>query len=409
MNTSQDRHHSVTTLFLFTILISAFLFTNGLARETDIPDTSFVIKPPVIYDAYDTKNDHGRSITVVWEPAVVDSSFPGIGYRIMRSRSESGPFDSVAFASIGDYKFIDRNEFGTGEDPNGVFDGVDYYYKIDILDSEVSSNILGPVQSSGQWFHSGKTATFVVALLFCLVVLTVLRIAKHGRELYIRPLSGINAIDDAIGRATEMGKPILVVPGLGVASDVATIAAMTILERVAKQSAEYQSRVIVPCYYPETMIVAQEVVRSAYLDAGRPDLYNEKEVFFITQEQFPYAAAVNGIMLRDKPATNFFLGKFYAESLMLAETGYEAGAIQIGGTDEAIQIPFFVAACDYTLIGEELYAASAYLSQDPLKLGILKAQDIGKAAIVIFLIAGLIAASVFGSDFFIRLLDVTVN
>jgi hypothetical protein len=40
-------------------------------------------------------------------------------------------------------------------------------------------------------------------------------------------------------------------------------------------------------------------------------------------------------------------------------------------------LPFFVAACDYTLIGEELFAASAYLSREPKLLGSLKGQDIG--------------------------------
>lgn len=138
-------------------------------------------------------------------------------------------------------------------------------------------------------------------------------------------------------------------------------------------------------------------------------MYNEKEVFYVTTDQFPYAAAVNGIMLREKPATNFFLGKFYAESLILAETGFEAGAIQIAGTDEAMQIPFFVAACDYTLIGEELYAASAYLSRDPLRLGTLKAQDWAKAGVVILLILAIVFSSLFGTDFFIRILDVNVN
>ena len=49
-------------------------------------------------------------------------------------------------------------------------------------------------------------------------------------------------------------------------------------------------------------------------------------------------------MIREKPATNFYIGNFYAESLILAETGNVAGSIQIAGTDEIIQIPFFVAA-----------------------------------------------------------------
>jgi hypothetical protein len=231
---------------------------------------------------------------------------------------------------------------------------------------------------------------FIFMLLFSGTTVAFIIQAKKGRKLYVRPIAGINAVDDAIGRATEMGKPILFVPGLGEASRVATIAAFTILARVAKKVAEYQTRIIVPNYDPVVMTICQEVVKEAYSSAGRPDAFDPKDVYFVTQDQFPYTASVNGTMLRERPATNFYMGMFYAESLILAETGFISGSIQIAGTDQLIQIPFFVVACDYTLMGEELYAASAYLSQEPQQLGTLKAQDWGKVAAVVIMLAGLI-------------------
>jgi hypothetical protein len=110
-------------------------------------------------------------------------------------------------------------------------------------------------------------------------------------------------------------------------------------------------------------------------------------------ESFGYSAAVNGWMMRERPATNIFLGEFTAESLLLAETGNAAGAIQIAGTARPEQLPFFIAACDYTLIGEELYAASAYLSKEPMYLGSLKAQDLFKVLISVAIIAGALAVT----------------
>ena len=199
-----------------------------------------------------------------------------------------------------------------------------------------------------------------------------------------------------------MGKPILYVLGLGTAADIATIASYTILGRVAKKVAEYQTRLIVPCYDPITMTVAQETVKTAYADAGRPDDYNEDMVYFVTQSQFAYVAAVNGTMLRERPATNIYMGLFYAESLILAETGALAGSIQISGTDQIAQIPFFIVACDYTLIGEELYAASAYLGREPLLLGSLKAQDYAKAAFIVLAVIGFLTIN-FGIDWFKQL------
>ena len=111
---------------------------------------------------------------------------------------------------------------------------------------------------------------------------------------------------------------------------------------------------------------------------------------FVTEDQFGYAAALDGMFIREKPATIFYMGAFFAESLILAETGNAAGAIQIAGTAMPSQLPFFVAACDYTLIGEELFAASAYLSREPRQLGSLKGQDVGKAVFLAALVVGIL-------------------
>jgi hypothetical protein len=204
-----------------------------------------------------------------------------------------------------------------------------------------------------------------------------------------------------------MGRPIVYVPGLGSVADIATIASINILGEVAKKIARYDSTLLVPNRDPIVYTVAREVVKEAYTEAGRPDAFRAESVFFVTSEQFAYAAAVDGLMVREKPATNFFLGTFWAESLILAETGATTGAIQIAGTDSVFQLPFFITACDYTLIGEELYAASAYLSKEPLLLGSLKGQDYGKLLVLGVIIAGsalLLLSRVPGLGFFENIL-----
>ena len=105
------------------------------------------------------------------------------------------------------------------------------------------------------------------------------------------------------------------------------------------------------------------------------------------------------MVVRDKPATMFYMGAFFAESLILAETGNAAGAIQIAGTGQPSQLPFFVASCDYTLIGEELFAASAYLGREPKLLGSLKGQDFAKAAFLLMIILGLLMEALGFADF----------
>ena len=244
-----------------------------------------------------------------------------------------------------------------------------------------------------KWFKTGNTLTLISSLIFGILVYFFIRVAKSGRDLYIRPIAGIEEIDNAIGRATEMGRPILFCPGLSGINDVATLAGLSILGKVAKKSAEYDTRILVPCRDYVVLPIAQEIVREAHSEAGRPDSFDRNNIFFVSSEQFAYVAGVNGVMIREKTATNFYMGMFYAESLIMTESGNACGAIQIAGTDAVTQIPFFITTCDYTLMGEELYAASAYMSRQPLTLGVIKAQDFTKFLILVLLIIGTVLSS----------------
>jgi len=375
----------------------AAIDTTG-AMESDAAP-AVMVAPATDVEAEDASHDNGHALEVSFTPSSDDRvGSPVLGYEVYRSTSANGPWDlrgTAAARGPEELATITYRDAGSKDEESGDYFpiGEIFYYQVRTLmvggyvDSEPSVGM----GSTAQWFHTGKTELFLAWVIFIVLMIVFINKAKKGEELYIRPLAGIDAVDDAIGRATEMGRPILYVLGLGVASDIATIAAFTVLGRVAKKVAEYNTKLIVPCYDPIVMTVAQETVKAGYMDAGRPDQYNEDDVYFVTQSQFAYVAAVNGTMVRERPATNFYLGLFYAESLILAETGADSGSIQISGTDQVTQIPFFVVACDYTLIGEELYAASAYLGKEPLLLGTLKAQDWAKGVFALSLFVGIVA------------------
>ena len=241
----------------------------------------------------------------------------------------------------------------------------------------------------------------VILLALCGVVLAFILLARRGMPLKIRPIAGLEAIDEAVGRATEMGRPMLYINGIQDMDDLQTVAGVTVLGRVAKTAAEYDARIEVPTSRSLVMSAARETVQASYLTAGRSDSYNPDLIYYVTDEQFGFTAYVSGLIVRDRPAACFYMGAFFAESLILAETGNSVGAIQIAGTAMPSQLPFFVAACDYTLIGEEFFAASAYLSGQPDQLGSLKGQDLGKMLVGIVLIVLVTLATigaVTGSD-----------
>lgn len=231
------------------------------------------------------------------------------------------------------------------------------------------------------------------ALLMLIVagVLAGIWLARRGRALPIRDIPGLSAFDEAVARATEMGRPSLFTTG-GVCDPrrVQLYASMPLLRRVAALSGELGNRLVVPVAYAETLPVHANATRDGYIDAGALGNYRSDDVRYFPGGQFFFAMATMGWMLKEQPAACFYFGWWEADSLMLAETGQTINSLQIAGTDQLYQVPFFVVACDYTIIGEEFWASSAKMSGEPGLLGSLGAQDLFKLAIVALMVVGML-------------------
>jgi hypothetical protein len=241
------------------------------------------------------------------------------------------------------------------------------------------------------WF-----AAILIAFIALAVLVNILR-ARLGAQLYIRRIPGLDAIDEAIGRSTELGRPVTMIPGL-TRFGVVAVQALTIFKYITKQIARFATPMRLLSGDPTVFAVAQEAIADAYNEAGRPDLYDPDNVRFLSDRQFAFASGVAGLIQRERVAASFMFGEFYAESLIFAETGNMVGAIQIAGTVSFTQVPFFVAACDYTIIGDEFYATSAYLSREPVLLGSLVGQDIAKLLFALTTVGGVVAATIAGTD-----------
>ena len=239
--------------------------------------------------------------------------------------------------------------------------------------------------------YEGRIASLVVLFLLAGFVIFYLRWSRT-HKVFIRKVAGIDAIDEAIGRATEMGRPVSYIPGIGGISYLSTMCSLSILGEVAKKCAELESDLVVM----NRQIIVQQatagIVRDAYRVSGKPEKFSEDMVRYIAPNQFAFSAGVLGFYKRDKPAANLLFGRFWAESLQLCEVGYQVGAMQIAGSDAMAQLPFLVAATDYCLIGEELYAAAAYIGRDPVLTGSIAGQDWGKILALTLLILGIIMA-----------------
>lgn len=210
---------------------------------------------------------------------------------------------------------------------------------------------------------------------------------RNGSTYDLRKIRGIEEIENAIGRSVEEGRNVSFSTGM---TDVSPLlfACLGILNFVAEKVAGLRSKILVPVRDPESLALIDSTMQQAYQSKGMLSNYDSSQVRYLSSEQLAYASGYQGIIHRENIGAAFLFGSFAAESLILAEAGQQVGATQIAGTVSNEQIPFFITSCDYTLLGEELYAASAYLTNDPTQLASIRAQDVAKLCLLVIILLG---------------------
>ena len=382
-------------------VISVFLAVSSVSAAAPASQKNALPKPDFAgFEAKDMPYDKGEAVLLTWPAGAAD--VPGALYQVYAAgadgvwvKADEFPADS-RFAADFDLPFWawDQNSALHAvqlEMPQAVKDfksGQEYGFKVKYVNGKTAAESAEvKAAAAANMFNLARLNNLVLLVVTIIVFFWTVSHAKR-KGLFIRRIAGLDAIDEAIGRATEMGRPIFYSTGIGSMSAIPTIASTSILSEVARKVASYDTQLKVPHFDPIVMTVSKEIVKQAYTEAERPDSYRDDINFFVSQDQFSYAASVDGMIHREKPAACFFIGHFMAESLLLAEVGATTGAIQIAGTEQESQLPFFFTSCDYTLIGEELYAAGAYLSKEPMLLSTLKVQDFGKAFVMFAVGAG---------------------
>jgi len=233
----------------------------------------------------------------------------------------------------------------------------------------------------------GRIAQAVMLAIVLVAMYLASRVALK-KHLKTRGIPGLERIDGWIQEAAKLDRSVFFTPGTGGITTSDTLAGLALLGYVVKHCVEHNVRLIVANSDPQVQQVTEDMVKNAYAKAGREKEYSPDMVRYISARQFAFSAGVMGILRREKPAVNFFVGDFQAEALQIAEAGRTEAIAQFGGTSNTDQLAFFLTTCDQTLIGEELYTAQGYLSSDPEATPNLVGPDAGKILAILLILAG---------------------
>ena len=258
--------------------------------------------PPTNLTAADHPWDNGTRIDLSWSLSRDDAALQG--YVVRKRAAEEETFTRVDLVPPGTQTFT-----VSALDPKRS-----YFFEVAAVaqdNRESSPAVTGsPTTPTVEWFDGTRVWFLLALVMFCGSVLAFITMARRGLRLHIRQISGLQAVDEAVGRATEMGRPCLFIPGIQDMNDIQTIAGINVLARVAKTAAEYDATIEVPTTRSLVMTAARETVQTAFLAAGRPEAYNPDSIYYVTDEQFGYVAYVQGAMVREKPAACFYMGAF---------------------------------------------------------------------------------------------------
>ena len=247
--------------------------------------------------------------------------------------------------------------------------------------------------------HIGEAVLLVVELS---IIFLASKIASR-RKVKGTDLFDLGKIEGWIREASSMKRCIFFTTGTGSVDAPDTLAGLELLRYVAKACVQQNAQLIVANADMGVQQITEDIVKSSYTDSGRPNEYTPDSVRYLSGSVFAYAAGVMGLVRREKPAVNFFVGDFAAEALIIAEAGRSVAMHQFGGTSSVVEMPVFLATCDQTLIGSELYAAQSYLTGDVEATSQLFGEDAGKVVAVLLILIGVVLLS-FGNSFLAALI-----
>lgn len=269
------------------------------------------------------------------------------------------------------------------------------------------SIILTIYSGTGQILRSGRVFQLTFLLLIMVLVYISYYLGRKGKTWAIRPLEGLEAVREGIGRAAEMGRPILLLPGIGgltTTTSAQTVAGLTMFGEVTQRGAEIGVPTQAIMTSTQAVAVAEAIAQQAYRSVGKSELYEPgKFVKWYGSGQFVYAVGAAGHILLEKPALIIYMGYFLADVIVSGETGSRVNAIQIGSTTDQSATPLMGMVCDNLLFGEEMYAASASITEDKLAIATLAGEDWVKLILLGLMSIGVLA-TLMGSNYLWQLM-----
>jgi hypothetical protein len=256
-------------------------------------------------------------------------------------------------------------------------------------------------------------------ILGIFIVVILLRVGRFRRstDWPLRTIPGYDMARRAVARSAEAGHPLHLSPGPGAVGEsgvgtAETLAGLNMVSALGSQAALTGATLAATTADATTLALVENVVRQDYAAAGRLDEaplvgairtrtvegHAQGVRMLAHRDRLAYVAAATDLIENEGAMYSLASGGFGPEYLRLGEAQARAGVPAVAGATDPQALATMMVSTEHTLIGEEIFAAGAYLGRYAAHLASLQAQDLVRWLVIALIIIGVILASVLGTD-----------
>lgn len=228
-------------------------------------------------------------------------------------------------------------------------------------------------------------------LITAAFLLGVITLWKRRSPSHLREIPAFTRLVRALGLSIEDGKRLHISLGRGSLLDAhggSAFAGLALLRNIAERTSVSDMPSVASSGDPALGLLTQDTLQAGYQAAGVGEAYVHTMGRVTGLTPFSYAAGAMHIAQNENVSTNIMIGHFGPEAGLITEASDRVSIPFIGASDDLAGQSVLYASAQESLIGEELFAAGAYLNLNATHTASLTVQDIFRWLIILALIAG---------------------
>lgn len=231
----------------------------------------------------------------------------------------------------------------------------------------------------------------VFVLVFFGLMIILAAAARRRPERYFRDIPAFARLGRAIGLAVEAGQRLHISLGRGGIDGLQAGSAfigLSMLQRISRAASISDRPPIATSGEGTLGILSQDTLRSVSRSIGSEAQYDSTTGQVTGLTPFSYAVGAMPVIFDQNVSASVLAGHFGSEVALITDAGERSGSLTLAGTDSVPGQAVMVATAQEPLIGEELYAAGAYINAGQMHIASLGAQDILRWVLIVFILVG---------------------